>query len=74
MRLTPFQREALQQLAKCEADDAYGLRQSLATLKALERKKLAKATYGLGANFSPRTCIQWRITNAGKEAIGAPEL
>lgn len=46
---------------------------SLATLNALEERRLVKSRQELGALFSPRTNIEWRPTVAGVEELASIE-
>lgn len=49
-------------------------RLSLATLNALERRGLARATRGLGSMAMPHTAIKWRLTWAGDQALKTQTL
>lgn len=68
MKLTDAQRRALAKFADGAWHSAYDVQASLATLNALRKRGLLQRQSGLGALFSPRTSIEYRITPAGQEA------
>jgi hypothetical protein len=72
-RLNPFQRKALTKLAPLNGDiqwrDAYSLKQSLATMRSLEKKGYVESRHGLGSMAFPRSSIEWRITQAGRDLL-----
>lgn len=65
MVLSKTQKEVLQRLGT-EYKCAYELKASMATLDALEKKGLATSKSGLGAIFSPRTSIEYKLTPDGE--------
>jgi hypothetical protein len=71
--LSVSQRRALAKLLAFRGGDvsAYELGESLASLDALARRGLAARRSGLGSMFSPRTNIDFRITEAGVEHLKA---
>lgn len=70
MKISPRQREALAKLADATQATAYDLRIGMNTLEALEGRGLLTARRGLGSMAFPHTSIQWRITPAGRAALG----
>lgn len=65
--LTARQQEALKRLGTCSGN-AYNLRINLATLYALQKRGLVIANHKLGSVASPKTHIEWNLTQAGKRA------
>jgi hypothetical protein len=61
MGISKKQKEVLEKMKPEQWYCAYDLRCSLATLDALKRRGLVEAKSGLGAGFSPRTEIKWKI-------------
>jgi hypothetical protein len=67
---TPTQFGALRSLAAIEhGASAYTLGASLATMYALERRRLVASQHNPGSMIWPQTSITWRITNAGRAAV-----
>jgi hypothetical protein len=66
--LTVVQSSALSKLADGESS-AYRLRAGLGTLRSLEKRGLVVSRGGLGSMAFPHTSIQWRITEAGRNAL-----
>jgi hypothetical protein len=66
--LSPQQRGVLARLRK-DPSSAYRLRCSIATLCALERRKLIRVETTFGGIAFPRNAMAW-ITDAGRAAIG----
>ena len=71
LRLSKPQLGALKVLSAHGKGSSYELRWSLVVLNALVRKGLATSHAGLGAMFSPRTAIIYRITDAGRAALAS---
>jgi hypothetical protein len=69
MRLSPTMQRVLKKLAK-SPDCAYRLRCSIATLQALERRRLVRVETTLGSIAFPRNA-RAEITQDGRAAIGA---
>lgn len=68
MKLSNRMKEALAAVVREPGRSAYpGL--SLATLNALEGRRLVKSRQGFGSLFCPRTHIEWRATVAGVEEL-----
>ena len=67
--LSERQLNALTALAKRGPGSSYGLRLNIGTLKSLVARGLAAKKSEVGAFFSPRTAIEWRITDAGRAAL-----
>lgn len=68
IKLTVTQELALEKLACCRgAENAYGLQESLATLKSLVRLGLASRQNELGSFSMPRIGIKFLITGAGED-------
>jgi len=66
MRLSKTQERALVKLLDYpNGESAYGLDESLSTLQALAKKGLLKKVAGLGSMWSPRTNIEFRLSQEG---------
>ena len=72
-KLSPKQRKALAHLSPNQVGGAssYTLGVSLATMYALERRRLVAAKNNPGSMIWPQTSITWRITDAGRAALEA---
>ena len=71
-KLSRLQHAALTRLCEGQAS-SYQLRSTLNTLNSLYAKGLVKAERGPGSIWSPRTAIQWSITEAGRAALARTE-
>lgn len=66
MRLSKTQERVLVKLLDYpHGESAYGLDESLSTLQALAKKGLLKKNAGLGSLWSPRTNIEFRLSQEG---------
>jgi hypothetical protein len=70
-KLSPQQRKALAALLPNRVNGAssYTLGVSLATMYALERRRLVAAKNNPGSLIWPQTSITWRITDAGRAVL-----
>lgn len=67
--LSRLQKEALEKLSRTSWASSYTLSSSLATLRALKVRGLAKSLHQQGSSFFPHNQILWRITEKGKLAL-----
>lgn len=63
--LTPKQLATLKEFADMKEASAYDKKANIATLRALKERGLLSMKTGVGSMWSPKTVLQWRITNAG---------
>jgi hypothetical protein len=63
VKLTPAQTRVLGKMSDGHWVSAYALQERLATLEALQKKRLVTAKYYLGYIWSPRTEILWCKTD-----------
>lgn len=78
MKITKVQRLTLEQLKYTDEfpnhwRSAFDLRVGLNTLGSLEMKRMVECKEELGSMFSPRTNLQWRITDKGRKALTEAE-
>lgn len=68
-KLTDAQRKTLAALANADGwQSAYDLQVSLSTLRVLRDRGLVTSKAGAGYMAFPRNGIEWRLTEAGKQA------